>query len=146
MNERGFTLIEVIIALAIFTVGLLAVAALQGTGLMAAGKSEQMTQSKALAKSEAERLIALGFDHDDLRDRDGDGKDGLDDTNFDDDPATLPDADYGPVPDEGLRRTYWNVAEDHPDAGLKTVRVITVWTEKGASRRTVFDFLKSSAL
>ena len=143
-RQSGFTLIEVIIALTIFAVGILAVAAMQGTALRAATTAEQLTQGRAAAKSEAERLLALPFEHDDLRDRDGDGQSGLEDTGFDN--SSAGDADYGPSPDQGDFRVYWNVAEDMPRSGAKTLCVIALWRERGQIRRNLLTFNRTDTL
>ncbi len=145
-KQTGFTLIEVLIALTVFAVGILAIAAMQGTALRAAAGAEQLTRGRAAAKSTAERLLALPFDHPSLADRDGDGDSGLDDTTSSAAGMDGRQADFALAPDEGDLRVYWNVAESTPRSDAKTVRVLSLWDERGQSRRARFTFIKTEAL
>jgi type IV pilus assembly protein PilV len=57
-NQRGFTLVEVMIAILIFGVGLLAVASLQGVARKASYEAVQRTTATHLAESLLERMRA----------------------------------------------------------------------------------------
>lgn len=145
-QQAGFTLIEIMIALTVFAVGILAVAAMQGTALRAATTAEQHTRARTAAKSKAECLLALPFDHTDLVDRDGDGAGGLEDTGSDSvgDPGA--EADYGPITLQDGMRLYWNIAEDTPRSGTKTICVTTLWDAKGKVRRARLTFSRTDNL
>ena len=70
----GFTLIEVMIALGIFSLGLMAAAALQNASLKATGNIARTTEALTIMEDQAERLKALPFyANDDGIDNDGDG-------------------------------------------------------------------------
>jgi prepilin-type N-terminal cleavage/methylation domain-containing protein len=60
-NAEGFTIIEVIVAIAIFSVGLLAMGALQTTAMMKTGDVTRKTEAWALLTEQAERLKQLPF-------------------------------------------------------------------------------------
>ena len=60
-KENGFTLIEVLIALTIFAVGLLAVAALQTSAIKMNSTSNKLTNLSTLAKDQIEKLSALPY-------------------------------------------------------------------------------------
>ncbi len=146
VKNQGFSLVEVLVALAIFLIGVLAVATLQLTSISANSKANLMTSGTSLTKSKLEELMARDFDHGDLKDIDGDGTAGLGHISFDNDKDTQPDADYGPFPDTGPQRVYWNVAADVPAPGMLTIQVIGRWQEKGQWKETRLDFVKSSSL
>jgi type IV pilus assembly protein PilV len=60
-KENGFTLIEVLIALTIFAVGLLAVAAMQTSAVKMNSTSNKMTNLSTLAMDQIEKLSALPY-------------------------------------------------------------------------------------
>lgn len=66
IDNKGFTLIEVLITLAIFSIGILAVAAMQMTSTKGNASSRRITEATALAETQIERLIQLPYNHDDL--------------------------------------------------------------------------------
>jgi len=66
MNVKGFTLIEVLIVLAIFSIGILAVAAMQMTSTKGNASARRMTEATALAENQIENLMQLSYDHADL--------------------------------------------------------------------------------
>ena len=68
--ERGFTLIEVVFAATILTMGLLFVLNNQMTALQGTQIGRQATESNALAWNTIERLSELDFDHGDLAEGD----------------------------------------------------------------------------
>jgi prepilin-type N-terminal cleavage/methylation domain-containing protein len=61
MNNKGFTLIEAMIALAILSIGLLAVAKMQGTALWGNNKSGILMDAGYRAQSKLETLIATPY-------------------------------------------------------------------------------------
>lgn len=60
-QTRGFTLIEVLIALAIFSIGFLAMGALQSGALMRTGEIGRKIEASAILSDKAEQLRALPF-------------------------------------------------------------------------------------
>ena len=60
-NDSGFTLIEVLVAIAIFGIGLLAIGAMQTNALMKTGISTRKTEALALVDEQAEVLKQLPF-------------------------------------------------------------------------------------
>ena len=63
---KGFTLIEVLMVMTIFSIGILAVAAMQITSTKGNASARRMTEASALAKKHVENLMRLPYDHVDL--------------------------------------------------------------------------------
>ena len=61
-HEKGFTLIEVVTALAIFSIGLLAIASIQVGTTGGNARSRFATEAAALAQDQVERLLLLPYD------------------------------------------------------------------------------------
>lgn len=64
--QQGFSLIEVLIALAIFSIGILAVSSLQVSASMQSRNSSEITQASAIAFNQMEELMLRPFNHNDL--------------------------------------------------------------------------------
>jgi len=60
-NERGFTLVEVMIALGILSFGVLAVASMQSSALLGTSRSNSVTIATNIATDRMERLMAIPF-------------------------------------------------------------------------------------
>lgn len=65
-QEKGFSLIEVLVAITIFAVGLLAVASMQLTSVKGNFSARNVTESITLGQSKAEELYTLAYGHSDL--------------------------------------------------------------------------------
>jgi len=127
-NEKGFTLLEVIVAISILTIGLLAVASMQVSAIKGNKLAFGITGATSWASDQIEKLIVLPYDHADLQDTDGDGAAGLENASeaTDDNPT--------PPPAHGKYKVYWNVAVDDTADGTKTVNVIVTWTDHGIQK------------
>ncbi|MFC1882643.1 prepilin-type N-terminal cleavage/methylation domain-containing protein [Thermodesulfobacteriota bacterium] len=60
-DSQGFTLIEVLIAISIFAIGFLAVAAMQITANKSTRRAVEITEATAIASDRMERLMALPY-------------------------------------------------------------------------------------
>ncbi len=98
-GEGGFTLIEILIAMTIFAIGILAVTSMQIMALQTNARASRSTEAFAVATDKMEELIR---------------------TNYDDiDSSTDPEVD-------GEYTTTWNVTEDN-NAEFKTITVTVSW-------------------
>lgn len=140
-NSRGFTLIEVIIAIALITVGILSLYSLHYSSINTNMKAQVMTTATSWATDKVEILLSQPFDctpyevgcHD-LDDVNGDGtfqdtdNDGIDDVGTDREFGlnnnTKATADHFLVSPDGNYTVMWNVAVDTPVPDSKTIRVI----------------------
>ena len=113
MDFKGFTLIEVLIVMSIFSIGILAVAAMQMTSTKGNASARRMTEATALAENQIENLMQLPYGDEDLN------------------PATNPH----PGPQGSPYTINWNVTEIDLDADgtndSKTIDVTVNWRYAG---------------
>jgi type IV pilus assembly protein PilV len=128
-NEKGFTLLEVIVAISILTIGLLAVASMQVSAIRGNASAYGITEATSWAADQVEKLIILPYEHEYLQDTDGDGSAGLEDANE----ATDDNPNHPPT--HGKYKVYWNVAVGDTANGTKTVNVIVTWADHGIQKR-----------
>jgi type IV pilus assembly protein PilV len=150
-NPGGFTILEVLIAMAIFAIGILGVAKMQLSAVSGNSSARGMTEAAAVGQQQIEQLMALPYDDPLLSDTNGNGtgqdadNDGVDDSgnNFglDDFGAA---ADHTAVVDI-VYNIFWNVAVDQPIQSAKKIRVIVRWQSSGfAVKQLVFDTVRVS--
>ena len=62
-NDEGYTLIEILIAIAILAVGLLAIATMQVSSIRVNDTARKMTRRATMAQDRLEYLMSLGYTH-----------------------------------------------------------------------------------
>ena len=148
-NNKGFTLIETLVALMVFTIGILALNRMQLVSIRGNSNASGITSSANWAAGQVEQLLRLDYADAILDDDDGDGTnqdgddDGVDDGGNDfglndigaaaDGTASSPDNNY---------TIYWNVAVDEPMPNLKTIRVIVTRNYFGFQKKVSLDYCK----
>ena len=146
-RQEGFTLVEILIAIAILAFGLLAVATMQVRAIKTNAIASGISQGLTLGQAKVEELMNLAYSHSVLSDADGDGTgQDADDDGFDDDGGNfgLDDTTGADGSDaNGRYSIYWNIAIDEPVTSSKTIRVIVTWTEKGINKNIKLDFVKT---
>jgi type II secretion system protein I len=118
-SETGFTLIEVLMAMAIFAIGILAVGSMQIAAMNGGASARRSTDAATIAQDQIEKIIA--GDYDDL--------------------AAPADAVVN-----GRYSLNWAVAEDDLNGDgnndAKNVTVTVTWPDKGGDRSFNLDFTK----
>lgn len=119
-TNGGFSLLEVMIAMAILAVGLLAIAGMQIIAIRANAQSREVTEAITLAMKHLDYLKSLPYDDPALDDTEETNNDNLTDTENVDhsDPNN---------PINGKYNRIWNVADSTPNPNTKTVMVIVSW-------------------
>lgn len=164
-NNDGFSLVEIMIALVIFSLGILAVGAMQITSVYGNTKSRMVSDAANAATDFMENLLARDYQHPLLID-DDDGKDETDSDANTYDAArdgTEEDADNNGTDDnggnfglddtvnpdghsfsaDGNYEIFWNIAVDYPRNGVKTVKVTVNWTERGDAKSLSLTNIKA---
>jgi len=118
-SRNGFALIEVLMAMVIFTVGILALAGLQITTINGNAAARMQTEATAIGARIVERLRSLPLDHEDL----------------------LPTVHPHSLLASGSRPyvVNWTVRADIPVNGTKTVRVVVIPLNKINGRTATID-------
>ena len=124
-SEKGFTLLEILVATCILSVGLLAVASLQAAAIRGNYFADGVSNGSTWATDKMEKLIAAAYqdyEGSDLLDTDGDGDGGLKD-------ASAATADYQET--QGNYTIYWNISDNAVLNNTKTICVIVTWDDHG---------------
>lgn len=165
-NKNGFTLIEVMIAILILAIGVLAVAKMQISAIKGNSDANGFTEATGFAQNKMEELVNLAYNDPDLDDNDGDGtnQDTTDNggivngTDNDDEGVNVDNiANFGlddiSTPDHSQQNSgatnnlytlSWNIAVDRPAANAKHIRVYVQWQEKGVVRTLSLDRIKAN--
>jgi type IV pilus assembly protein PilV len=124
MNQKGFSLVEILIAMTVFAVGLLALAGMQITAIQGNAFSGTTTDAATLAQDRLEQLMPLTYSS----------------LTTDDDLAAgahPPGTQQigGTVTIQGITYTNtWNVTDNSPIDNTKTVNMAVTWAENGRQR------------
>lgn len=115
---QGLTLIEVLIALAVFSIGILAIGSMQIKSINGNASARMQTEATAYAVDRVERLLALPYD----------------DPNLDElnNPHQVIDESYTIV---------WNVTDDVPINDTKTIK-ISVTPANPTAKTVSLSFIK----
>ena len=119
-REKGFTLVEVLIAVSIFSVGLLAVAMMLDTAIQYNSSARFIAEATEIAHSQMEQLMNSPYDDASL------------------DEAFSP---YGPTPIANYNVS-WTVRENVPMPAMKTISLSVAWTNRGESKSLTINSLK----
>jgi len=154
-NDKGFSLIEIMITMVILSIGLLAVAQMQINAVKGNSESMGMSEASILAHDHIETLAALDYNNVNfLNDVDGDGANGggLGSPGPDNIWGTLDDTDIGAAADYStvfysnmvdiLYSISWNVSINFPIPNTKTIRTIVSWTDYNKFHSFTSDYIK----
>lgn len=152
--NKGFTLIEVLIAMAILTIGILSLFTMQIHSVQGNTKANRQTMESCLSSDQIEQLLSKSYNDTALKDIDGDGtnkdmdRNGIDDggNNFGLDDVTIATADGNLLSPDGLYTIFWNVAVDCPMPNLKTIRVYVKDNNRPQSIPISYQYIKDDVI
>jgi type IV pilus assembly protein PilV len=127
-EQKGFTILEVLVAISILTVGLLAVATMQVSAVRGNNLSSNVTVALALAEDKMEYLLVSDYNDPSLQDNIAGNNTNLS-------TITSGNVDYEELNiDEtgdvgGKYRRVWNIANNSPITNNKTITVIVTWNQ-----------------
>lgn len=133
-GQTGMSLVEVLVAIVLFSLGSLMVLTMTTSSLKANSNSHAIDESVNLGRVNMERLLGLDYTSGDLQDTNADGAAGLLS-------ADVANADHNSA--SGRYRVVWNVANNTPVNGTKTLAVIVSWQSNPGEKRVVFQTIKS---
>ncbi len=144
LREKGFTLIEVLVAIAVLSLGLIAFNVMQIQSVKGNADGIGLSSMSWIATDFVEKIIEK--DYAAIKNLDGQGtndgsaglNDGLPDNAGSPDSTTTPDDDDTSFAGFVIR---YNVAEDVPEDNIITIRVIVIRTTDG--KKAVYDYFKS---
>lgn len=160
---EGFTLIEVMCAIVVLTVGILSLYSMHVATINTNATASRITGAANWASDRIEILLSRPYSctpvrancHD-LDDVNGDGtnqdtnNDGTDDSGADPtfglDNATPATADHIAASPDGRFTILWNVAVDTPVPNTKTIRVLVTTQERGVTRTVPLTYIKSDTI
>ncbi len=139
-GRKGYTLVEVMVAMTILSVGMLGLTTLQISGIRGNSLSGSNTEAGNLAKLHMESIINAEYDNPFIRDINKANNNNL---------KSVTNTDYRNVDLQGNpidwdRYTLvWNVADDTPIKNTKTIVVMVTW--KNGQRKRQIVHIKSLA-
>lgn len=142
----GFTLLEVLLAMAVLSVGLLGIAGMQISSIQGNVTSRDLSVAVHLAQDRCEKLMEAPFFADnDFTDNDADGE--VDEAG---EPSTDLAAGLTHQAVDGKYTVSWAVVDDAPLPAIssitvcKTITVTVSWAERGAQRSTAVAIVKTN--
>lgn len=127
MNNKGFSLLEILIGLVILAIGLLAIAALQTTSVRGNFFSHHLMQATYIAQDRLEFLRNLPYDNPLLAEG-----------NYPDGTARIPDVPGGIL----FNRSYNVIVVNDPDGAYRKIDYFISWND-GVDHRISFSTVRS---
>ncbi len=120
-NNKGFTLIEILIALAIFSIGILGVASMQIFSVNYNSHARRLTEATTRGVETLETLMTLPYDSGNL------------------------DSGSSYEITDGIYTVSWDVTAD-PVLDFKTINMTVTWSERGTAKIIRFNYIKSQVI
>jgi type IV pilus assembly protein PilV len=118
-RQEGFTLLEALLAMVVFSIGVLAVLSMLDKAVRENDMARGLTEQSAMAESLIERLMPLPYDH-----------------------ADLANGSH-PAVSDGRYSISWAVGDDATIANTKTITATVTWTERGQLKTTNLMAIKT---
>ena len=122
-HQEGFTLLETMIGLLVFTIGILAAASMQATALRGNYNARQITEAGSISADKVECLRPLSY---------------VDDSELTDGSHTLTD-------EQGYSVSY-TIQRDALLEDTMSIQVTVQWQDKGQNKTMVLDSVKADII
>ncbi len=119
-NEKGFTLIEVVIALGVFAIGIISFLVMQMSGIKGNATANSITSASVFAGDRIEQILAMDYEDPDL------------------DPGT-----HSQTSPDGTYTITWTVEDDTPMDLTKKVQIQVSRLEQGVTRKVTYNYIKA---
>ena len=134
-NDAGFTLIEVLMALAIFSFGILAISLMQLQAIRGNSIANHLTEAAVFGSDQIEQMLSWDYDDDKLK--------STNNTTY-----TLPDgnniiADGHQADSENNYDAYWEITDNSPITNSKTIDVTVRWSRTGVLKSFSLSAVKA---
>ena len=136
-DNKGFTIVEVMIALAIFSIGYLAYSGLQLSATKSNTKARWLTLAVTCATDKIEQLLDLPYSHADLTAgvhtlaEDVDGIDNDSDGQIDE------------LDESGPLNFTWTVTDNSPIDNVKTININIIWSSPYGQNSLDLEYYKA---
>ncbi len=130
-HDKGFSVLEVLLGVSVFAIGLMGVMALHMYSLKGVAFSGNLTEANAIAANQLERLMRADINTlvDGPSPNSPNGLAGLNDT------GNAADGLATGVGTNGKYTVCWNIAPNQPANTLRTVRVHVLWSVRGTTQQ-----------
>ena len=115
-NSKGFSLIEVMVALGILSIGILAVASMQISATQGNLSARLRTEAITMASERLETLIS----------------------------GTYASISSGTDNTHAVYNLSWTVTDDTPINGTKTIAVTVTWTDRNTAQSATLNYIKAN--
>lgn len=142
-GQKGFTIIEVLIAVTVLIVGILATGVMQLTAIGGNSLANRTTQATVLASGTIEELMKVGYDDPLLAATVTGNMINPRDASIL--TPALGDLENVTVPDQqpdGFE-VFWQVRDNYPFVDCKTIRVIVRRADRGVMRAVALDAIRT---
>ena len=119
-DEKGFTLVEILIAIVVLAIGVLAMGQMQIASIRGNSIANTLTEATTLAQDRMENLIGLSYN--DLT------------------------AGSHPGPNNPIYNISWNITLDYPINNTKEIRVIVTWLDKDLTKTVSITSIKADII
>ncbi|PIP43733.1 MAG: hypothetical protein COX17_05415, partial [Deltaproteobacteria bacterium CG23_combo_of_CG06-09_8_20_14_all_60_8] len=118
-NAAGFTLMEVLMAVTVFAIGILAAASMQVAAIRTNATARVISEATVVAARQQEVLLDRPYPHVDLR--------------------QLPPGQPLPEVVQGNTQTTWKVRDNFPEIATKTVTITVTGMDRGLKKTVQVD-------